>query len=96
MNTTRPVPAETGSTDIPAVPLTVEGYSTLHQMMRFRWTAWRALAPAERRQIAGEAMTIAGSDGQTKLELKRVVRHSPTEGAKPVEGADATKTDKPA
>jgi hypothetical protein len=38
-------------------------------------------------QIAGEVMTIASSDGKTKLELKRVVRHSPTEGAKPVEGA---------
>jgi hypothetical protein len=38
-------------------------------------------------RIAGEAMTIAGSDGKSKLELKRIVRHSPTEGAKPVEGA---------
>ena len=72
MTTTRPVPAETGSTDIPAVPLTVEGYSTLHQMMRFRWTAWRALAPAERRQIAGEAIELlrkmeANANGQSAL-----------------------------
>ena len=38
-------------------------------------------------KIVGEAMTIAGDDGKTKLELKRTVRHSPTEGAKPSEGA---------
>jgi hypothetical protein len=28
------------STEIPPVPLTIEGYSVLHQMMRFRWSAW--------------------------------------------------------
>ncbi len=33
-------------------------------------------------KIAGDTMTIAGSDGKAKLELKRTVRHSPTEGAK--------------
>ena len=32
-------------------------------------------------------MTIASADGKTKLELTRTVRHSPTEGAKPPEGA---------
>ena len=38
-------------------------------------------------KIDGEAMTIAGADGKTKLELKRTVRHSATEGAKPAKGA---------
>jgi hypothetical protein len=38
-------------------------------------------------KIVGEAMTVAGDDGKTKLQLKRTVRHSPTEGAKPLEGA---------
>jgi hypothetical protein len=37
-------------------------------------------------KIVGEAMTIAGEDGKAKLELKRTVRHSPTEGAKAPEG----------
>jgi len=32
----------------PAVPLTLEGSSVLHQMFRFRWTAWRALTAAAR------------------------------------------------
>ena len=41
--------------DIPAVPLTTEGYSVLHQMMRLRWPAWRALPAAERSAIAKEA-----------------------------------------
>lgn len=38
-----------------AVPLTTEGYSVLHQMMRFKRTAWRALPASEKSQIAGEA-----------------------------------------
>ena len=29
-------------------PLTTEGYSVLHQMMRVRWPAWRALPAAEK------------------------------------------------
>jgi chlorite dismutase len=55
MTTTRPVHTEAATTEIPPVPLTVEGYSVLHQMMRFRWNAWRELSEAQRREIAGEA-----------------------------------------
>src|SRR5205085_9341773 len=40
---------------LPAVPLTVEGASVLHQMMRFRWPAWRALSPQVRTEILAEA-----------------------------------------
>jgi len=40
---------------LPEVPLTVEGASVLHQMMRFRWTAWRALAAPARFAILSEA-----------------------------------------
>jgi chlorite dismutase len=40
---------------LPAVPLTVEGASVLHQMMRFRWSAWRELSAEARSEIAGEA-----------------------------------------
>ena len=42
-------------TALPAVPLTVEGASVLHQMMRFRWPAWRALAPETRSSVLEEA-----------------------------------------
>ncbi|MCI0355075.1 MAG: heme-dependent peroxidase [Acidobacteria bacterium] len=41
--------------ELPAVPLTVEGLSVLHQMLRFRWGAWRALATSERAAISAEA-----------------------------------------
>ncbi len=41
--------------EIPAVPLTTEGYSVLHQMMRVRRPAWRALPDAEKVAIAKEA-----------------------------------------
>jgi peroxiredoxin len=41
--------------EIPAVPLTTEGYSVLHQMMRFRRPAWRALPAADKSAIAKEA-----------------------------------------
>jgi chlorite dismutase len=50
----------THSTDLPlpAAPLTLEGYATLHQMMRFRWSAWRALGERDRRDISSEASRL--------------------------------------
>jgi len=45
---------------MPAVPLTLEGYAVLHQMMRLRWTAWRSLAAGQRRDIATEASALLG------------------------------------
>jgi peroxiredoxin len=42
-------------TALPPVPLTVEGASVLHQMMRFRRPAWRALSSDDRTQILDEA-----------------------------------------
>jgi len=35
--------------------LTVEGYSVLHQMMRFNWAAWRPLRAAQKTEIVREA-----------------------------------------
>jgi hydrogen peroxide-dependent heme synthase len=55
MNATRTMRPETASAEMPAVPLTIEGYSVLHQMMRFRWSAWRQLRPAHKAAIAKEA-----------------------------------------
>src|ERR1035441_4886767 len=40
---------------MPPVPLSVEGASVLHQMMRFRRPAWRALSDAGRAAILHEA-----------------------------------------
>jgi peroxiredoxin len=74
MTTTHSVtrPQIDSAAEIPAVPLTTEGYSVLHQMMRFRWTAWRALGEEERSAIASEAAAVLAemeksSGGQTAL-----------------------------
>jgi peroxiredoxin len=58
--------------EIPAVPLTIEGYSVLHQMMRFRRAAWRALPEAEKSAIASEASLVLSAmeknaNGQSAL-----------------------------
>ncbi len=44
------------ATVMPPVPLSVEGASVLHQMMRFRRTAWSALSDAARADILAEAI----------------------------------------
>lgn len=47
--------------NFPPVPLTLEGAAVLHQMLRIRWAAWRALAPAGRADILAEAATALSS-----------------------------------
>jgi hydrogen peroxide-dependent heme synthase len=62
-------------TATPPVPLTIEGASVLHQMMRFRWPAWRVLAAADRDAIVAEAasalatMEGAGRNGSALFSL---------------------------
>jgi peroxiredoxin len=41
--------------NLPPVPLTVEGASLLHQMLRVRWPEWRALPAAQRSDILEQA-----------------------------------------
>ncbi len=72
MNPIHPETLPVAAGQLPAVPLTIEGYATLHQMMRFRWTAWRSTAEKARREIANEAAKLlaemeAKSDGQSAL-----------------------------
>jgi chlorite dismutase len=55
MSSTRPIRTQAAAAAIPPVPLTIEGYSVLHQMMRFRWGAWRSLGSAERTETLDEA-----------------------------------------
>jgi len=57
-------------TDLPAMPLTLEGLSVLHQMFRFRWTAWRELGPSQQAGIATEASALLAPNeaaGQSAL-----------------------------
>ncbi len=72
MNPAHPETLPVAATQLPAVPLTIEGYATLHQMMRFRWTAWRSTAESVRREIAVEAAKLLAemeskTDGQSAL-----------------------------
>ncbi|MBZ5707392.1 MAG: heme-dependent peroxidase [Acidobacteriia bacterium] len=60
MSSTRTARPETAATEIPPVPLTIEGYSVLHQMMRFRWPAWRQLRPAQKTELIHEATALLG------------------------------------
>lgn len=68
MTTTRPPQV---TPEVPAVPLTTEGYGVLHQMMRLRWPAWRALSSSEKTSIAEEAST----------RLSAMEKHSPGQSA---------------
>jgi chlorite dismutase len=40
---------------LPPTPLTIEGSSVLHQMLRIRWAAWRALTREKQAAIIAEA-----------------------------------------
>lgn len=42
----------------PEVPLTMEGSSVLHQMMRILWADWKLLPPPERTEIVAEAAEL--------------------------------------
>ena len=58
--------------EIPPAPLTVEGWSVLHQMFRIRRPAWRALADGERTAVVAEAAAVLDSmernqEGQSAL-----------------------------
>jgi len=55
MSATTNVPPESAVDALPAVPLTLEGASMLHQMMRLRWTAWKALPAFHQAEVVAEA-----------------------------------------
>ena len=56
--------------ELPAMPLTLEGLSVLHQMFRFRWAEWRKLGTSRQEGIAREAeaaLSTAEAAGQSAL-----------------------------
>src|SRR5262245_10719610 len=57
---------ETRMPAMPPVPLTLEGWSILHQMFRIRWAAWRTLAAAEQKKIVEEASATLAEMEQRK------------------------------
>jgi hydrogen peroxide-dependent heme synthase len=46
---------------LPAVPLTADGSSLLHQMFRVDWSGWRELDESEQREIVEEAAGVLGA-----------------------------------
>ncbi len=67
--------------DFPAVPLTLEGSSVLHQFFRFDWNSWRGCADGERKRIAAEAaaalhsMERSGSEAPVRTALYSQLGH---------------------
>jgi chlorite dismutase len=55
------MPSDPTAENLPAMPLTLEGADVLHQMFRFRWPAWRALAADRRAAICGAATALLES-----------------------------------
>jgi len=61
--------------ELPPVPLTLEGASVLHQMLRVRWPAWRALAAQERSAILDEAASTLGELEQNRSAAFAMLGH---------------------
>ena len=58
-------PTQPASVGQPPVPLTLEGASLLHQMMKVRWAEWRALPAPRRAEIVEQAnSTLEHMQGQ--------------------------------
>ncbi len=58
--------------EIPAVPLTMEGFAVLHQMFRIVRPRWRALSAIERKRVVSQAAALAEElarrdDGESAL-----------------------------
>ncbi len=51
---------------IPEVPLTIEGYSVLHQMMKIRWAEWRKQDVKQKREVIDEASSILSAMEQNQ------------------------------
>ena len=63
-------PARGPQSSLPALPLTIEGSSVLHQMVRVRWAQWRKLTAAQKQGMvreAAEALTPLESSGESAL-----------------------------
>lgn len=62
---------------LPAVPLSLEGWSILHQMFRVRWPAWKGLSAAEQHHVLEDATTLFAKmeQGEGQSGLFSMVGH---------------------
>ena len=67
---------QSATTELPGVPLTIEGLSVLHQMFRFRWAEWRKLTDFRQAEIAAEASKVlAGPEEAGQSALYSMLGH---------------------
>jgi peroxiredoxin len=59
----------------PAVPLTLEGAGVLHQMLRVRWPAWRALSPERREELLASTAGPLGAMEQAGSAMFSLLGH---------------------
>jgi len=67
MSSTHATRSRVESAEMPPVPLTIEGYSVLHQMMRVRWADWRKLSGPAKAEVVTEAGTLLAKMEQNLL-----------------------------
>ena len=58
MASTSSIEIRTEKQQLPAVPVTIEGASVLHQMFRFRWTEWRKLSDQQKQEMIREGGAV--------------------------------------
>ena len=56
--------------ELPSVPITLEGSSVLHQMFRFDWESWKKLSAEDQRKVA-EIDENAGHGPPVPVRLAR-------------------------
>lgn len=61
--------------DLPPVPLTLEGSSVLHQMMRVSWRDWRSVPTVRKAEIIAEAQRELGSMEQNGSAVFSLLGH---------------------
>jgi chlorite dismutase len=64
------------TSELHAVPLTLEGLSVLHQMFRFRWAEWRSVSVQRQREIAAEAAAVLSKpEGEGQSAVYSLLGH---------------------
>jgi len=59
MKQAKPEDEKVVETEVPAAPLTLEGFAVLHQMFRIARPRWRALGTAGQQRVVSEAVALA-------------------------------------
>ena len=75
MPTPAPTPEAAARTEVPAVPLTLEGSSVLHQMLRFRWSEWRKVALDQKAETVHEAQQALAKMEEKQSALYALLGH---------------------